>query len=192
MNVGGHSLVPQSTMKYLGVMFDVKLKFTEHIQYVNKKIGKIVAKIAVVFRNTFGYGNAAWRIMVKGCINTVYLYASTIWSPALQFQSVIDSLRAVQRKVNTLCARAYKDTGYPITTILAGMPPLEMTIEKRNVSHCHKKKWYPIIWSRLEPFDVPVTLSVKALRSMLDQRILESWNKTVSYTHLTLPTIYSV
>jgi len=46
-------------MKYLGVIFDIKLNFTEHVQYVSKKINKVIAKVSMVFRNTFGYGNAA-------------------------------------------------------------------------------------------------------------------------------------
>ena len=175
LHVGGYALEPQQKMKYLGVMFDTQLKFVEHVHYINAKVGKIIQKLNIVFRNTFGYGNAARRIMTKGCINAVYLYASTIWSPALQYRAVIDSLRAAQRKVNTLCARAYKDTGFAVTTILAGMPPLDMTIEKRNIMHCHSKRWYPLMWSSLQPVEVLRDLPLNALKVMLDQRILEAW-----------------
>ena len=68
INVGGHVLEPQDKMKYLGIIFDVQLNFIKHIDYINAKIGKVIKKLSIVFRNTFGYGNAARRIMIKGCI----------------------------------------------------------------------------------------------------------------------------
>jgi len=43
----------------LGVMIDVRLRFREHVKYLNAKVGKIMKKLAIVFRNTFGYGNTA-------------------------------------------------------------------------------------------------------------------------------------
>ena len=145
INIAGHPIEPQSTMKYLGIIFDKKLTFIEHLNYVNSKISKILKKVALVFRNTFGYGNAAQRIMVKGCLEVIYLYASTIWGTALQYQSVVNSIRAAQRKSNTLCARVYKDIRYAVTMVLAGMPPLDLTIEKRNVSYSYKRKYFPIM-----------------------------------------------
>jgi len=57
-----------------------------------------------VFRNTFGYGNAARKIIVKGCLEALYLYASTIWDFALKRKSVIRSIRAAQRRL-THCVR---------------------------------------------------------------------------------------
>ena len=177
MNVGGHAIEPQEKMKYLGVIFDVGMKFIDHVNYINGKISKTIAKLANVFRNTFGYGNAARRIMVKGCIESVYLYASVVWGAALRYHSVINSIREAQRKVNSICARSYRDVGYAISTVLAGMPPLDLTIEKRTICYSVRKKYYPIMWSVLEPFDISTTITEKALRTMLDQRVLESWDR---------------
>ena len=105
------------------------------------------------------------------------MYASTTWGTALQFHSVVNSVRATQRKSNTLCARAYRGVRYAVTTVLAGMPPLDLTIEKRNISYSYRRKYFPIMWCRLAPFEIRRSLTIKALESMLDQRILEAWNE---------------
>jgi len=177
LNVGGQQVIPSQTMKYLGVVFDSKLKYIDHVDYINQKVRKTIAKLAIVFQNTFGYGNTARRIMVKGCMKAIYLYASVVWGSALRYQSVIKSIRATQRKTNSICARAYKDVGYEISSVLAGMPPLDMVIEKRIISYSVRKKYFPVMWTVMEPFDIPINATEKALQIMLNQRLLESWNK---------------
>jgi len=93
-------------MKYLGVQIDNKLRFNEHVKYLNSEVKKVMAKVAIVFRNTFRYANAARKIMVKKCIEALYLYASTVWYTVLQYRGIVNSIRAARRKANVLCARA--------------------------------------------------------------------------------------
>jgi len=95
-------------------------------------------------------------------------------------KSVIRSITAAQRRCNTLCARGYKDIRYAVTTVLAGIPPLDITIEKRSIRHRYKKKYFPISWNRMKPFnpfDNARTLPLKALDNMQDKRVMKMWDK---------------
>ena len=90
---------------------------------------------------------------------------------------VTNSITAAQRRSNTLCARGHKDIRYAVTTVLAGIPPLDLTVEKRSIRHRYKKKYFPVIWNRLEPFVIHRTLPLKALDYMLEMRVLEAWDR---------------
>ena len=52
---------------------DDRLDFRLHIEYIAKKIDKVIRKLKIIFRNTFGYGNAARKVMAKGCVNTLFI-----------------------------------------------------------------------------------------------------------------------
>jgi len=177
LDVGGFPITPQPVMKYLGVMLDHKLQFREHVSYLNGKVKKVINKLSLVFRNTFGYGNAARRLMVKGCLDTLYKYASTIWDTALQYVGVVNSIRTAQRKCNTLCGRSYKDISFGVSTVLAGIPPWDLIIEMRGVLHRYKKKMFPIIWLNLEPIDISRKMPVKELRNLLEEKLLKAWDE---------------
>ena len=77
-------------MKYFGVIIDNKLVFDE--KHINSKVRKVTAKIAIVFRNTFGNGNMARRIIAKGCLETL----STVWYTVLVRKGVVKAIRGTQ------------------------------------------------------------------------------------------------
>jgi len=61
--------------------------------------------------------------------------------------------------------------------VLAGTPPLELTIEKRGIKQRCRKKKFPIWWYKLEPFEIPRKVSFKELERMLDVKVMEAWDR---------------
>ena len=73
---------------------------------------------------------------------------------------------------------------------------MDLMIERRNITQCYKKEWFPLQWCRLEPVAVRRDLPVKALKTMIDQRILDSWNNLYvdsipdgHWTRMLIPTV---
>jgi len=131
LDIGGEKVTPSKLIKYLGVIIDDRLAFRDHIDYIAGKVNKVIAKLKVIFRNTYGYGNGAWKIMVKGAIYTLFIYPSSAYFCSIsQYRSAERKIRQAQRKLNTLCGRAYKDISYIESTVMAGLPPLHFMIEK--------------------------------------------------------------
>ena len=122
--IGNEELEPSEVLKYLGVMNGRRLTFTEHLDYINKKAIGVVNKLYPVFRNMYGYGDTERRI-ISGCIDSLYYYASTVYSVCLEKKSSVKALRSVERRVNIQMARAYRTVSYWGSTILADRPPLE-------------------------------------------------------------------
>ena len=78
--------------------------------------------------------------MMKGCVNALFLYASTIYYSALEYKGVVGMIRRAQRNTNVLCAQAYKDVSFAVSSLLAEMAPLDFRIEKRSIRHAYKKE----------------------------------------------------
>ena len=128
--------------------------------------------MGIVFRNTFGYGNAARRIMIKGYIGTLYWHASMVWYPVLKYKSVVDSIRSAQRRANMFCARSFKDVSYATSasTVLAVMPPFATEIERRSIRHSVKKGYLPQEWYVLDPIEIGAKDSLKMVDEKLKDR----------------------
>ena len=131
----------------------------------------------IIFRNTLGHGNAARKVMAKGCVNTLFMYASTVYVKGIgQFKSAVKTIRKAQRLMNILCSRAYKDISFIASTVLAGMPPLDFLIEKRSILYCVKKCIEPVPWVQLGPLEIRGK-TLKGIKLMIDERISIEWQK---------------
>ena len=129
----------------------------------------------MIFKNTYGYGDKARRIMAHGCIHTLFMYASMAYLESIpQYRSCAQKVRQAQRTLNTLCGRAYKDVGYAASTVLAGIPPLHLLIEKRNILESVKKEYYPIPFYNLGPIIIEGK-TLKEIEALLDEEVGKHW-----------------
>jgi len=88
--------------------------------------------------------------LIKGCIYSLFLYASSIYFDAVgEFRSVVNKIRKAQRLMNIMCSRSYRDISFAASTVMAGIPPLDLLIEKRTIMYCIKKEITPIPWTQV-------------------------------------------
>ena len=89
------SCIRVSSIKDLGVIFDTKLSFGEHITSV---IGRANRMWGFIIRNTKLFTNTnSIRLLYLTLVRSVLMYASTIWRSNLKFN--IERLERVQHKV---------------------------------------------------------------------------------------------
>ena len=101
MNVDGFKKGKSDTEKLLGVKFDKKLTFDDHISDICKKTGK---KISALARVTPYMGIAKKRILMNACFISQFSYFSLVW----MFHSRTNNIKI--NRLNERCLRiVYND-----------------------------------------------------------------------------------
>lgn len=175
INIGGVVVDTVPYFKYLGIMLDQKLSFTEHFNYLSHKTSKIVNKLRLVCPNIDGYSNNARRIMYEGTVGAIWKYGSVVFAHRLQLKKNSKIVRKIHRRMLIGCLRAYRTCRYLSLTLIAAWVPFEMEILGRAILAGQKYGW------RIEPapFNVPwedvCLLNTFELKEKLKRCMLASW-----------------
>jgi hypothetical protein len=69
--------------KYLGIIFDNKLTFRDHINYIAEKCTKLIFALAKSAKINWGLGHKALKRMYVGGILPLLLYSAPVWIRAI-------------------------------------------------------------------------------------------------------------
>ena len=75
-------------MKYLGIIIDHKLTFTEHIAQATKKCRKIVFALSKSAKLNWGLSHKALKTLYMGGIQPLLLYGAPVWADIIEKTSV--------------------------------------------------------------------------------------------------------
>ena len=92
-----HTLESVSSEKDLGVTFDNKLTFSEHIENVTKKANAVLATIKRTYTNI---DIKSFTLLYKALVRPHLEYAQEVWSP--QWKKDQDAIEKVQRRATKL------------------------------------------------------------------------------------------
>lgn len=116
----GHPLKLVNEMKYLGVIFDNKLSWNSHIDYVCQKAYQLINQLFRSANVYWGIGSGALRIICKEAILPVLSYAAPIWHEALKKMYNIQKLQRVQRRIFLWFIKGYRTILSEVTCVIAG------------------------------------------------------------------------
>ena len=118
--------------KDLGVTFDQKLKFTDHI---NNKVNKANRNVGLIFR-TFTFMNKEMFLnLYKSILRPHLEYASTVWSPMFKKDKIL--IENVQRRATRL-VKSIKHLSYEDRLKTLGLPSLEYRRERSDMIQVYK------------------------------------------------------
>jgi len=76
--------VPQvQKLKYLGIIFDYKINFREHINYVTDKCKKLIFQLAKSVKLNWGVNHKALQTIYIGGIEPLLIYGVPVWMKAM-------------------------------------------------------------------------------------------------------------
>ena len=78
-SIGGLSLCPRDTWKYLGFFFDWKLTFHQHIDYYSNKAMFMVKYIKLLGNSSRGISPIQKRLLYWCCVLPIVLYSFQLW-----------------------------------------------------------------------------------------------------------------
>ena len=118
--------------KDLGVIFDSKLNFTEHI---STKVSKANQIVGLIFRTFTFIDREMFLNLFKSLIRPILEYATTIWSPMYKKDAI--QIENVQRRATRL-VKGLKEMSYPERLKILGLPTLEYRRDRADMVQVYK------------------------------------------------------
>jgi hypothetical protein len=126
-----NNAIPQvQTVKYLGIIFDCKLFFREHINYVADKCTKLIFQLAKSAKLNWGSSHKTLQTIYLGGIQPLLTYGAPIWIKSMRKENYKARLLRVLRLTNVKMAKAYGTVSHEALCVLAGMMPIDIKIEE--------------------------------------------------------------
>jgi hypothetical protein len=134
VKVGNTEITTKKSIRYLGVMIDKDLKMTEHIKKTAERVDKTIATLTRIMPSEGGPSSEKRKILAS-VAESIILYGSVIWEPALKIKKYSDLLTRCQRKVVLRVILAYKTVSTAALLVIAGTPPIDLLARERNEIH---------------------------------------------------------
>lgn len=128
-NIGGMQVIPQKSVKYLGIWLDEKLSFKVHLEQTKKKVEAKVAALARIMPN-IGGPSLAKRKVLAGVAKSIIMYGAPIWGQVVNVKRNRDLLESTQRKSLLRITSAYKTASTRALQVIAGVLPIDLEIEE--------------------------------------------------------------
>lgn len=126
IRVGGALIRVGPQLKYLGVILDTRLTFSQHFSYVEAKTKKVLRGLIKLMPNLRGPLETKRRLYFN-VVLSILLYGSPVWFQ--EFCSVRHNqlpFRRIQRLVASRVVCAYRTVFLDAATLLAGFPPINL------------------------------------------------------------------
>jgi hypothetical protein len=123
-------LLQVHSLKYLGIIFDSKLTFREHINYMAEKCTKLIFALSKLAKLNWGLKHATPKTIYTSGILSLLLYGSPVWKKAIDRVNYKLKLIRVQRLINIKTAKAYRTVLNEALCILTGLIPIAIKIEE--------------------------------------------------------------
>jgi hypothetical protein len=95
-------------IKYLGIHFDNRLTFKQHIKHLAENSSKLIHMLGKSTKLKWGLGNKAIKTIYEGALIPLLTYGVPVWGEAAAKQKNIRMLQRVQRMINIKIAKAYR------------------------------------------------------------------------------------
>lgn len=129
LKIYGQKIEQVNTFRFLGVIFDSKLLWSEHIKYVEDKCKKVVNIMRCLLGSEWGADRAALKNIYISLIRAVMDYGSLVYKEAAKTQ--IHRLEIIQNQALRLCCGALKTS--PISAVQVEMGELPLDLRYRQV-----------------------------------------------------------
>jgi len=124
-----HMVKPKTTVRWLGVYFDCKLRFQKHATILAARGENTVSSLTMLANTIRGLSQTHLRHLYLACVSPKILYACPVWWTGHQYQ--IKPLKKVQRRA---LSAAFRTTPIEALEIKASIPPI------KHQANLHKKQ----------------------------------------------------
>jgi hypothetical protein len=95
-------------IKYLGIVFDSKLNFREHIMYISSKCTSSILALSKSAKQCWGLNHEALYTIDKGANLPLLLYGAPVWIKVLQKECNKTVYNRLQRLINIKIAKDFR------------------------------------------------------------------------------------
>jgi hypothetical protein len=118
-------------MKYLGIYLDSKFNFNAHMDYTVAKLITVINILARTAKLQWGLGHKALKTIYEGVVVPILTYGALVWVDVIWKNRTVTKYKRIQRLMNIKIAKAYRTVSYDASYIIAGVQPIQITIEQK-------------------------------------------------------------
>lgn len=122
LELGSCPLSVVNNFKFLGVIFDSKLRWSFHIDYIRQKCIKRINLMKCISGTKWGASKQILVILYKGLIRSILDYGSMVYDSANT--NLLSKLDVIQNRCLRLCCGALRQTRVSLLEVECGVPPL--------------------------------------------------------------------
>ena len=119
------------TFKYLGIVFDSKLKWGKHIDHITARASTTLAKLNGLCGLKWGLRSETARFVYERAVLPMILYGAIVWGRAIQTKNELRKLSRVQKLATLSMTGALRTSALDSLQVLTGMLPIQFKIEER-------------------------------------------------------------
>jgi len=126
--VNNKKLQQVNRIKYLGITFDSKMTFRDHINYIEEKCTKLIFTLAKSAKLTWGLKHKALNTIYTGGILPLILYGAPVWKSVMNRACYKAKIVRIQRLINIRIAKAYRTVSNEALCVITGIMPINLKI----------------------------------------------------------------
>ena len=142
IRTGDFSIKRVKTTKYLGLLLDEKLNFTEHIKYICNKSLKIMNAIISIGQRKFHLPLSTIQRYHDSILAAIISYGSSVWGHRMNLINEAKLVNRVQRSILIRLTGAYSTVAQNGLLVTLGIQPMHLTIIKRAANYWLRKQNY--------------------------------------------------
>ncbi|XP_023230743.1 uncharacterized protein LOC111630817 [Centruroides sculpturatus] len=127
--MNNQSIKIKKSIKYLGIWFDFRLSWDEHIKYIAKRTSLIFHAFSQIAKKTWGLNTDAISIIYDHIYIPIVTYACCSWGAAVNKVHLHRKLISSQRKALLLITKAYRTAPNSSLQVIARKPPITEVIK---------------------------------------------------------------
>ncbi|GBN97542.1 hypothetical protein AVEN_109803-1 [Araneus ventricosus] len=113
------------SVKYLGVIIDNRLNWTDHIDYLRSKMLNLIKNFISVSGPNWGVGASLLKHWYLSVIQPSILYGSAVWGGSFTVKN-INTLFSIQRLALLKISKSYRTCPTNALNVFLGIPPLHV------------------------------------------------------------------
>ena len=122
-----------SQTKFLGVVFDSKLNFKAHIDYIRQKCGKAMNLLKVVAKMDWGADRSVLMGLYRSFVRSRLEYGCAVFSSACK--SYLKKLEPIQNQGLRICLGAFRTSLMQSLYVEANEPPLYLRFDELCIQY---------------------------------------------------------
>ena len=116
--------------KYIRIIFDSKMTFRDHVNYVEEKCTKLIFTLSKSAKVAWDLKHETLKTIYTGVILPLILYGAPVWSSVLDNTCNKAKLIRIQRLINIRIAKAYRTASIEALCVTMGLIPINIKIEE--------------------------------------------------------------
>ena len=169
---GGEKINIQQKVRYLGIILDRKLLWTDHVSSRVTAAKQYSTRLLCAAKMTWGLKPQALRKLYKSVIESTVLYGVSVWFSALRKKNILQMLQSAQRTSMIIISKSFRSAQNDVITAIAGVLPISFRATELATLR-YAKKGRPSHWPNFTSPEFPLSKRSSNHSTFTDESLVD-------------------